>query len=152
MHCRWCGRSFAGLVPICSSGCFRLALWVGWFDAKRLWALRNSKLVVQAHADSQSGESESHKEIMTMADRDFPNSGILFRNHRKREGSRDPDYQGTVDISCGCGRRFNRKLAAWIKQGRNGKFLALSLKPHAEGSGESAQTREAGDENEDASF
>jgi hypothetical protein len=66
-----------------------------------------------------------------MADRDFPNSGILFKNDRKREGSHDPDYQGTVDISCGCGRRFTRKLAGWIKAGRKGKFLALSLKPHA---------------------
>ena len=87
-----------------------------------------------------------------MADRDFPNSGILFRNDRKREGSRDPDYQGTVDISCGCGRRFTRKLAGWIKQGKNGKFLALSLKPYAVVVGEGAETREAGDENENASF
>jgi hypothetical protein len=115
-----------------------LALWVGWFDAKRLYARRNSKLAVQAHADSQSGESEARKEIMTMADRDFPNSGILFRNNRRREGSKDPDYQGTCDIQCGCGRRFTRKLAGWIKAGRNGKFLTLSLKPHLEG--DDAQT------------
>jgi hypothetical protein len=140
-RCRWCGRSFAGVVPLCSPGCFRLALWVGWFDAKRLWARRNSKLV-----------AETHREIETMANGDFPNSGILFKNDRKREGSRDPDYQGTVDISCGCGRRFTRKLAGWIKQGRNGKFLALSLKPHADGSSDGAQTRDARDEREDASF
>jgi hypothetical protein len=152
MQCRWCGRSFVGVVPICSSRCFGMALWVGWFDAKHLWARRNGKLVIQARADSQSGESEARKEIMTMADRDFPNSGILFRNDRKREGGRDPDYQGTADISCGCGQRFTRKLAGWIKQGKNGKFLALSLKPYAAGVGEGAQTREAGDENADASF
>jgi hypothetical protein len=133
MQCRWCGRSFAGVVPICSPGCFRLALWVGWFDAKRLWARGNNKLVVRARAHSQSVESETRKEITTMADRDFPNSGILFRNDRKRGGSNDPDYKGTADIQCECGRRFTRKLAGWIKQGRNGKFLTVSLKPRSEG-------------------
>jgi hypothetical protein len=91
---RWCGRNFAGVVPLCSATCFRLAAWVGWFDAQRLWARHNSKFVVQARADIQSNESEARKEITTMADRDFPNSGILFRNHRRREGSNDPDYQG----------------------------------------------------------
>jgi hypothetical protein len=64
-----------------------------------------------------------------MANGDFPNSGIFFKNDRKRDGSHDPDYQGTIDITCECGRRFTRKLGGWIKQGRNGKFLALSLKP-----------------------
>jgi hypothetical protein len=48
-----------------------------------------------------------------------------------------------------CGQRFTRKLAGWIKQGRNGKFLTLSLKPRPEG--DDGQTREAGDERE-ASF
>jgi hypothetical protein len=124
--CRWCGRSFTGVVPICSPGCFRLALWIGWFDPKRLWERQNSQLVAKTET------------VTNMADRDFPNSGILFRNDRKRKGSNDPDYQGTVDISCGCGRRFTRKLAGWIKQGRNGEFLTISLKPRPEGDG--AQT------------
>jgi hypothetical protein len=61
MRCRWCGRTFAGVVPLCSAACFRLAAWVGWFDAQRLCVRRNSKFVVQAHADSQSGESEARK-------------------------------------------------------------------------------------------
>jgi hypothetical protein len=146
MRCRWCGRSFAGVVPLCSAACFRLAAWARWFDPERLCARRNSKLVVQAHADSQSGESEARKEIMTMADRDFPNSGILFRNDRKREGSNDPDYKGTCDIQCQCGRRFTRKLGGWIKEGRNGKFLTVSLKPRPDG--DDAQATDA----DDASF
>jgi hypothetical protein len=87
-----------------------------------------------------------------MADRDFPNSGILFRNDRKREGSNDPDRKGTVDIQCECGRRFTRKVAGWIKQGRNGQFLTLSLKPSPEGDGAGVQAREPGDDREDAPF
>ena len=94
---------------------------VGWFEPARLWARQNSKLVAKTET------------VTNMADKDFPNSGILFRNDRKREGSHDPDYKGTCDIQCGCGRRFTRKLGGWIKQGRNGKFLTLSLKPRPEG-------------------
>jgi hypothetical protein len=121
MRCRWCGRIFAGAVSLCGPHCFALALWCGWFDPKSLWARRNSKLVAKTET------------IANMADRDFPNSGILFRNDRKREGSHDPDYKGTCDVQCECGRRFTRKLAGWIKQGRNGKFLTVRLKPRSEG-------------------
>jgi hypothetical protein len=126
MHCRWCGRNFAGVVPLCGAHCFALALWCGWFDAKRLWARQHSKLVAKTET------------VTNTADKDFPNSGILFRNDRKREGSNDPDYTGTADIQCQCGRRFTRKVGGWIKQGRNGKFLTLALKPRPEG--DDAQT------------
>jgi hypothetical protein len=126
MRCRWCGRNFAGVVPLCGAHCFALALWCGWFDPERLWARQNSKLVAKTET------------VTNMADRDFPNSGILFRNDKRREGSKDPDYKGTCDIQCGCGRRFTRLLGGWIKQGRNGKFLTLSLKPRPEG--DDAQT------------
>lgn len=27
MRCRWCGRNFAGVVPLCAPRCFALALW-----------------------------------------------------------------------------------------------------------------------------
>jgi hypothetical protein len=118
-QCRWCGQP-AGSVPLCSGPCFRIALWCGWFEPAKLYARGNSQLVAEAQAA---------QEIETMANGDFPNSGILFKNDRKREGSHDPEYQGTVDITCDCGQRFTRKLAGWLKTGRNGKFLALSLKP-----------------------
>jgi hypothetical protein len=71
------------------------------------------------------------------------------RNDLKREGSNDPNYKGTCDIQCQCGRRFTRKLAGWIKQGRNGKFLTLSLKPSLEG--DDAQADDAGDERDASS-
>jgi hypothetical protein len=120
MHCRWCAQP-AGVVPLCSAVCFRLAVWAGWFEPRRLWARQNSKLVAKTET------------VINMTDKDFPNSGILFRNDRKREGSSDPDYKGTCDIQCQCGRRFTRKVGGWTKQGRNGKFLTLSLKPRPEG-------------------
>ncbi len=49
------------------------------------------------------------------------NSGILFKNDRKAS-ERHPDYKGNATIG---GEEF--WLSAWIKQGRNGKFLSLSF-------------------------
>ena len=60
--------------------------------------------------------------------RDYPNSGILFREPSKRD-SRDRDYKGSGEVSCECGRRVHLWLSGWIKQGRKGKFLSLSFKP-----------------------
>jgi hypothetical protein len=51
------------------------------------------------------------------------NSGVLFRNLRKKEGSKQPDYRGDLLID---GARF--ELAAWIREAKNGrKFLALAV-------------------------
>jgi hypothetical protein len=64
-----------------------------------------------------------------MSDRDYPNSGILFKSDQKRT-PRDRDYKGTADITCpDCGSRFTAWLSAWIKEGRKGKFMSLSFKP-----------------------
>jgi hypothetical protein len=115
--CRWCGQPTPGPLRVCDALCFGLMRFAGWFEAKRLWERQQSKPAAKTET------------VGIMADRDFPNSGILFRNDRKRNGSNDPDYRGTCDIQCGCGQRFTRKLAGWVKQGRNGKFLTLSLKP-----------------------
>ena len=61
--------------------------------------------------------------------RDFPNSGTLFRNDRKTN-DRAPDLRGSADVSCPhCGRRGNFWLSAWTKAGRNGgKFLSLAFR------------------------
>ena len=117
--------------------CFALSLWCGWFAPKHLWARRhNSKSAVNT------------KTVANMADKDFPNSGILFRNDRKRSGTTDPDYKGTCDITCDCGKRSTRKLAGWIKAGRSGKFLTLSLKPHTDGGGASQGERRPVDDSD----
>ena len=49
-------------------------------------------------------------------------SGILFKNDRKAKDSH-PDYTGSATIG---GEEFY--LSAWIKAGRNGKFMSLSFK------------------------
>src|SRR5713101_2804232 len=49
------------------------------------------------------------------------NSGILFKNDRKAS-EQHPDYKGNATIG---GEEFY--LSAWLKQGRNGKFLSLSF-------------------------
>jgi hypothetical protein len=62
-------------------------------------------------------------------DKDYPNSGIMFRDDRKRI-DRDRDYKGSADITCpDCGNRFQMWLSGWIKNGRRGKFLSLAFKP-----------------------
>ena len=65
-----------------------------------------------------------------MNDRDYPNSGIMFRNEKKRDGDdRRGDYKGTADIDCPhCGARSQFWLSAWIKQGHKGKFMSVSFK------------------------
>jgi len=51
------------------------------------------------------------------------NTGTLFKNDRK-EKETQPDYRGQIMVS---GQTF--ALSAWIKQGKNGKFMSLSVKP-----------------------
>ncbi len=51
------------------------------------------------------------------------NSGILFKNDRK-ETERHPDYTGNCTVE---GKNY--WLSAWIKQGKKGKFMSLSLTP-----------------------
>jgi hypothetical protein len=50
-------------------------------------------------------------------------SGVMFRNQRKQEGDRQPDYEGRLIV-------HGTKLwvVGWIKQGAKGKFLSLAVK------------------------
>lgn len=76
---------------------------------------------------------QMRKETETETDRQkaFENSGVLFRNNRKREGKKDADANGSVTgLKCpGCGKKYDFWLNAWSKSGPRGKFLSLSLRP-----------------------
>ena len=54
---------------------------------------------------------------------DNTDRGVLFKNDRKTSDNH-PDYQGTIDVD---GTEF--WLSAWIKEGKKGKFMSLSIKP-----------------------
>jgi hypothetical protein len=59
-------------------------------------------------------------------------SGSLFRNDKDGNEMR-PDYRGDALIN---GQVM--EVAAWIKQGKNGKFMSLSFKPKEEKATKSA--------------
>ena len=54
------------------------------------------------------------------------NSGVLFKNDKK-ETSNHPDYKGNIRVD---GQEY--WLSAWIKEGKNGKFMGLALSPKEE--------------------
>jgi hypothetical protein len=61
-----------------------------------------------------------------MQEFDNTNRGALFKNDRKTKDSQ-PDYKGQLDVE---GEEY--WVAAWIKEGRNGKFMSISIQPKEE--------------------
>lgn len=57
--------------------------------------------------------------------REYDNTdrGVLFKNDRKEQDNH-PDYKGSINVG---GTEF--WLSAWIREGQNGKFMSLSVKP-----------------------
>ena len=53
--------------------------------------------------------------------------GTMFRNDRKEEGSKQPDYRGDLKLG---GELL--EVAGWIKEGKKGKFLSITVKPKQE--------------------
>lgn len=53
--------------------------------------------------------------------------GALFKNHEKSE-PKQPDYRGDVTIG---GAKY--WLAAWLKEGKNGKYMSVKATPKQEG-------------------
>jgi hypothetical protein len=54
---------------------------------------------------------------------DNTNRGVLFKNDRK-ETDRHPEYKGSINVD---GQEF--WLSAWVKDGKSGKFMSLSITP-----------------------
>lgn len=54
---------------------------------------------------------------------DDTNRGVLFNNDRKQKQTH-PDYKGTINVK---GEEF--WLSGWIKQGKKGDFISLSVEP-----------------------
>lgn len=63
-----------------------------------------------------------------MAFEQRPGSGVLFKNNRKGDNEKAPDYTGNALSPSG--EYF--ELSAWIKEGAKGKFMSISLKPKFE--------------------
>jgi hypothetical protein len=57
-----------------------------------------------------------------MEEKKYGDGGLLFRNQNK-ETNKHPDYTGTLTIA-----DVEYRLSGWIKDGKNGKFLSLSVK------------------------
>ena len=57
-----------------------------------------------------------------MTDFDETNRGTLWKNKDKKEGDNRPDYTGKINMD-----GTEKRLAAWIKQGQNGKYMSLNV-------------------------
>ena len=58
-----------------------------------------------------------------MTDFDNSNSGVLFKNDKKAEGSKQPDYNGNAEVN---GKKV--EIAAWIRTSKTGKkFMSLKF-------------------------
>jgi hypothetical protein len=51
---------------------------------------------------------------------DNTNSGVLFKNESENEKA--PAYKGKINVD---GKEY--ELAAWIREGKNGKFMSLKV-------------------------
>lgn len=54
-------------------------------------------------------------------------SGAIFKNGKKEEGSKQPDYRGTIMLG-----GVVYEIAGWVKNGSKGSFLSLNGKVQGE--------------------
>lgn len=65
-------------------------------------------------------------------------NGVLFKNDKK-EKPNHPDYKGN-------GMVFGEEvwISAWVKDGKNGKFLSLAFNAKSESGAKTGETKEGG--------
>lgn len=76
-------------------------------------------------------------------------TGVLFKNERKEKESH-PDRTGTITVG---GKQY--RLAAWIKDGKKGKFLSLSIsdfQPKEKKHADTGRSTDGDDFNDDIVF
>jgi hypothetical protein len=81
----------------------------------------------QLGGDASDAKREYARPQSSGAGKNRDMSGILFRNARKEEGSRQPDYEGDITVH---GTKF--RVSGWVKEGKNGTFLSLSVREDEE--------------------
>jgi len=74
---------------------------------------------------------------------DYENKGILFKNDYK-ENDNHPDYKGKINVD---GKE--KELAAWVKKGKKGKFLSLSVSEPYDKVESNAPSKQANDSSMD---
>lgn len=77
---------------------------------------------------------------------DNTNRGALFKNDKTGGNANWPDYRGKIDVG---GTEY--WLDAWIKDGKKGKFMSLSIKPKVD-KGAPTQRNEVPDPSDDIPF
>jgi hypothetical protein len=77
---------------------------------------------------------------------DNTNRGTLGKNQR-REKDTHPEYTGQIDVN-GVGYW----LSAWVKEGQNGKFFSLAIKPKEEAAAKPSKAAPADDMDDDIPF
>lgn len=58
-----------------------------------------------------------------MPDYDNKNSGVLFKNDRKKTPNQ-PDYTGSAEAN-----HQEFWISAWVREGKKGKYLSLAFTP-----------------------
>ena len=74
------------------------------------------------------------------------NSGVLFKNENK-DNERKPDYKGNIMVD---GQEY--WLSAWIKEGKNGKFMSLAMNPRDARQEEKPVSQKIADMDDDLPF